>query len=398
MTQILLLFSLFFGISNTSFAETPSAKKVLTIEEKLKKLEEDQEALKEQQTEFYNYVFEGNGRVNTFLDKKLSLGGFFETALVNLSGTDMKTQTSTGSQIFGLNFAAELSPKFHFVSQFITGIGYLLQNPHNNPNVTPNHRQYQGYSVSSLVAQSYLEYSKTPAFKIQTGLGYVPFGHAYQLRDLFLFNRRGGPQLANAGGTTTVGIAFPLWMGVHILGSFNDEDHRWGYNVYSFSPALKPGTLGGGTRIWYNIDGFTFGVSGQSAENLNDTYYTYGADLSYSFDQTGVVLEYARNLSSAGTGTPESYYIEPYYTFSNRNWLMFVVADYLSYPNLKTSAALVDDGFQKWVFGAGINWVPLPETKYRMSLMSHKYIGDSATINGQERSYYSVDLSCSAAF
>lgn len=380
-------------------AETPD--KTKQLEQKILELEQQQQELSARQNEMYVNIVESNSKINTFLDKKVSLGGFFESSIVNLSGPDMVTQTSTSSHLFGLNIAAELGERFNFVSQLITVITYPLQNPHNNPNVTPTKRTFNSFALGTIVAQSYIESTVSSKLKIQTGIGYVPFGYAYQQRDLFLFERRGGPQLTNASNTTTVGMAFPLWMGIHILGTFDvSKVSRWGYNFYSFSPSLKPSTIGGGTRFWWMPDdGVIVGVSGQTGQNISDTYYVYGADLDFHKDQFGFTMEYARNISSdKELQTPESYYIEPHYTFPNNEWLIYGVADYLSFPNLKTGAAQTDDPFQKWIYGAGLNWMPLPVARFRLGLLSHNYIGSTSSINGQQRNYFAVDFSCGVAF
>src|SRR3989344_1845088 len=383
-----ILFFILILITTLSEAQRLSKK---STEERIQELENRIQ-------ELYSRQVEGSGRVTTFLNNNFSLGGFYDGAITSVSGPDTETQFSASSNIFGLNFSTDFSDSLDFVAQFITGLSYPLVNAHNNPSLTPSSRQYLGFGIGSLITQAYLEYENSPAFRIQTGLGYIPFGKSMQQREFVLFRRRGGPQLANPTGSTAIALAFPLWMGLHASGSIDQKKFRWGYNAYTFSPQSNPKTLGMGTRLWMRpIEGLFLGTSLQSGQNSNSTYWTYGFDVDYSIRQFGITAEYARNLDSTDDSTPESYYVEPYYTFTGGSWVIYGVIDYLSQPNLVEGAG-IDNGFHKWQFGGGINWLPFSATRLRLGFLSHDYISESATLITQDRDYLSWDLSCSVTF
>jgi hypothetical protein len=275
----------------------------------------------------------------------------------------------------------------------MTGLTISMQNPHNNPGNTQSHRQFGTFAFGAIPAQAYAEYSVSSAFIVQTGLGYVPFGHALQQREPFLFIRRGGPQLAGS-----VGIASPLWMGVHIQGVFSRDESHLGYNLYTFTPPANTKTLGGGGRLWWSPnEKMTFGLSSQTGKLTNDAYTSHGADVVFQSGSSGVKLEYGRSQLASGASAPVSYYIEPFYGFGGA-WVVYGVADYLDNPTNVMTAASVPDPYQKWVLGGGVNWLPVSNARFRLGLLSHDYVGDTATINGQSRKYYNLDLSCGVAF
>jgi hypothetical protein len=395
----LLIFLSLFSASQT-FAQTKT--KVDDREEQAKRIQELEtkfEELQKRQTDMYRSMLDDSGQVKAFLGRKLSLGGFFEHATTAYTGPDTKPQASAGGNLFGINIAAEFNDQSRFVSQFLTGLSYGVQNTHNDPSVTPSHRQFGTPSIGAIVAQAYSEFEIDPVFKIQVGLGYVPFGHSYQLREPVLFLRRGGPQMITTGGSTT-GLAFPLWMGVHFFGSFPVSGSRAGYNLYTFSPFLSPGTIGEGARVWWEPnDSLTVGVSGQAGKQADDDYYSYGADIAYKFrNASGVILEYARNVFWNGSPSPQSYYVEPYYAAPGGKWIFYVAADYIDFPNYKASGAASADPYSKWIYGAGLNWLPLTYTRFRIGLLHHDYTGDTAVKSGQNRDYESLDLSAGIAF
>jgi hypothetical protein len=94
--------------------------------------------------------------------------------------------------------------------------------------------------------------------------------------------------------------------------------------------------------------------------------------------------------------SPTSYYVEPYLTFAQNTWLIYLAADYLDNPGYKQGA--VADPFEKWVLGGGVNWLPVTYTRFRLSYLYHDYIGDTRTIAGQGRDYHAVDASAAVTF
>jgi hypothetical protein len=365
-----------------------------TADQRLLELEQRQREIENWYSQFYT---QSKGRVSPFLGEKISLGGFFESAVTTVGGTDTNSQISANSNLFGINLAAEFDETFRFVSQVITGLSYTFSNAHNNPHLTPSTRQYGAPAFGALVAASYFELRRSEAFAVQTGLGYTPFGHAFQQREPVLLKRRSGPQMVGAAGTTTVGTAFPLWMGVHILGAFPLERGRVGYSLYSFSPSMKPTTLGAGTRLWWNdSQHMTAGVSFQTAEQTNNSYYSYGVDLEVKYNKFGLLTEFAQNVGSADAPSISTYYFEPYYTFADGEWIVYGVVDYMNNPTRLAGA--VSDSYKKLQLGGGINWLPIQNVRFRIGFINHNYLGASNSINGQKRDYYSVDFSTGVAF
>jgi hypothetical protein len=397
LKTIVCLTSLLIGTFSAlnAQAQTKSAQELAKIEERLKELEKKQEELLKSQTDVYFRSTEGNGRVNSYFGERMSFGGFFENALSGIWGPDTENQFSANTHLLGINIAATFNDKLRFNSQFLTGLNYSLVNAHNNPNLTPNHRQYLTPSFGAIVSQAYTEYSVNPALNIQTGLGYAAFGNSFQQRELVLFHRRNGPQMTSTSGSSGVGIAFPLWMGVHVNGAFSTDKGRTGYNAYTFSPTPK--TLGVGSRVWWEPqENLTVGASYQAARLTNDNYYSYGSDINFKSGDYGVMAEYVRKVLYSGSSSPTSYYIEPYVNLAEGAWLIYVAADYLDNPEGGTTT--IPDPFEKWVWGGGVNWLPTPNTRFRIGYLTHEYIGETASIRGQNRSYNSIDLSCGIAF
>lgn len=351
-------------------------------------------------SEFQSQWLEGQGQVRSFFTNTVLIGGFFESGLTGLEGPDTGSQISANSHILGLNVTANLNPQFRFVSQVLTGLSYTFQNPHNNPALSPPKRQFHSLSIGATVAQGYIEYLHSPGFRVQAGLGYVPFGYALQQRELVLFRRRGGPQLTAASGSNSVGIAFPLWMGVHVLGAFPSGNQDWGYNLYSFSPFTNSGTLGAGSRLWWRpAHQFNLGISAQTGKEVDDPYLSYGTDLNLKQGRWGLTAEYARNEVSHQS-TNETYYAEPFLTFHDDTFVVYLAADYLNnanYTSVKGDAS-VRDPYERWSKGGGVNWLPLPFVRLRLGYLQHDYQGNTATIQGQNRDYESYDLSASVAF
>ncbi|MGZ3691738.1 MAG: hypothetical protein ACXVAX_09550 [Pseudobdellovibrio sp.] len=390
--KILVVLSLFCVLGVKAEAETAS--KTKTVEQRLLELEREQ---KEFNQWYYDYYVQSKDRMAPFLGEKISFGGFFETGVTHLSGPDTPAQVSANSNALGINVAADFNEQFHFVSQYLTGLSYPLVNQNNNPNLAPSQREYEGVSVFTIVAQAYLEYRASQAFAIQSGLGYAPFGQAFQQREPVLFRRRGGPQMVDTTDQNIVGIAFPLWQGLHILGSVDLPHGRWGYDFYSFSPSSNPKTLGGGTRLWWaDSQTTTIGVSLQSADQGQSSYYSYGYDVDVKINKFGVTAEFARSVQSGGAQALVSYYVEPYYEISDGKWLVYAVADYIN--NRDHVVGTIADPYEVMEFGGGVNWLPIPNARIRLGVLNHDYWGSTDTINGQRRDYVSLDLSTGIAF
>lgn len=393
--KILVILILCFSFVNWAMA-APDAKVVKTksIEQRLLELERQQREFNQWYSEYY---IQSKDRISPFLGEKISIGGFFETGVTYVEGPDTSAQTSANSHALGINIAAEFNERIRFVAQYLTGLAYTFQNPNNNPGLTPTQRQFGVPSIASLVAQAYVEIRQSEAFIIQTGLGYVPFGQAFQQREPVLFKRRNGPLMVSAGDAADVGLAFPLWMGVHVLGSFNLNTGRAGYDIYTFTPSTNPKTMGSGTRLWWTDSQYvTMGVSLQGAEQATNSYYSYGADVDVKLNSFGVVAEYARHVLSGGLPASSSYYVEPYFRFYDEKWLVYGVADYIN--NRSHTVGAVADPYEKRAFGGGLNWLPIPTARFRLGFLSHDYIEDTDTIAGQRRDYTSLDFSTGLAF
>ena len=399
MNFLLLSMSLFFAFEFTH-AQTTAQAPINTPVTKIENLEQRILELEQQQIEFNRwyseYYVQAKGRVSPFLGERLLIGGFFETGITHVYGTDMDSQTSVNSNTLGINIAADFTENLRFVSQYLTGLTYPLQNPHNNPGLVPTKREFGAPVFGSVVAHAYLEYRQSELLLVQTGLGYVPFGFAFQEREPVLFKRRGGPLMLNASDATYVGIAFPLWMGLNFQGAMTLPYGRIVYNVYTFSPTNSKNLGVGGRLSWTDSENFTLGTSIQSAEQKTHSFYSYGADIGIKFDRFGFNTEYARSVNSGGRPAVTSYYFEPYYNFENDEWVVYVVADYLENANHAVGA--VTNGYEKLATGGGINWLPTPTTRLRLGILSHNYLNQTDTLGGQGRDYTTLDFSTAIAF
>ncbi len=393
MLRLFFFLNLVF-LPGLTMAQSQEMKRLQLLERRLDDIEN-------RQIEFQGQWIEGRGQVRSFFSNAVSFGGFFESALTNIDGPDSPAQTSANSNLLGLNVSAELYEHFQFVTQLITALSYTLQNPHNNPTLTPSQRQFGTPVFGAIVAQGYAEYTHNQALKFQAGLGYVPYGYTLQQREPVLLRNRSGSQIASTSGARNIGVAFPLWMGVHILGSFPIEADRFGYNLYTFSPSTSPGSLGAGARLWFrNHDQITYGVSGQMAKDVDDPYQSLGFDISGKINRIGWVAEYAKSRVLGRGVVTESYYFEPYLTFMQDKFLLFVSADWLdneAYTSVRGGAA-VPDPIKKWRTGIGINWIPTSFVRTRAAFLIHDYQGDTAEINQQNRDYQSIDLSVGVTF
>ncbi|MCC2678768.1 MAG: hypothetical protein K0R29_1344 [Pseudobdellovibrio sp.] len=370
------------------------AKSAKTTEQRIVELEQRLHDFEEWYNEFY---LQSKNRVSPFLGEKISLGGFFETAISHVGGPDMETQTSANSNILGINLAAEFDENTRFVTQLLHAVGYSLSNPHNNPGVTPSKRAFGAPVIATLIAQAYVEIRRSELLIVQTGIGYAPYGAAYSQRELILFRRRGGPQLLSTSDSSSIGIAFPLWMGVNISGASVMEKGRVGYNLYTFSPSMNSKTIGAGARgFWSDSQNLTLGLSVQTADQGARGYWnSYAADVKYEYEKGGVVAEYAKSKTN-GEKELESYYVEPYWNLKEGEWVLYVAADYINNPN--RLSGVTPDPYEIWRYGAGANWLPIPNVRVRAGILKNDYMNSTDTIAGQERDYYAIDLSAGVAF
>ncbi len=385
------IFSLTF-IAQASLA----SEKIAELQQRLHDLEMQQKEIEDWYTNFYLL---GKDRVGSFLDNKIFLGGYFETSISNISGPDMQTQTSSNNQALGISVTAELNENIRLVTQTLTAGGIPLRNQHNNPNLTPSHREYSGYVFGSLLAQGYLEYRPGNFFNLQAGLGYIPFGIAYQQREPVLFKKRGGPQMLLNDDGTGVGISSALWMGLHIYGFLPFEKKSMGYNLYTVPPASKVNMIGAGGRLWWAVsENLKTGVSFQYGEKVQSSYLSQGVDIDFKHSNYGFLSEYAVVDYSGNDLSAKSYYFEPYYKLFEGRWVVFVNIEYIKLPTRVDAATQTPEPIEKRFYGAGVNWLPLPTTRLRLNYLKHDYIKETDSIDGQKRDYAQVELSMAVAF
>lgn len=365
-------------------------------EEKLKELTRRIEELENQQQELFLQVQPEGNQVNSFLKDNLAFGGFFEAGINVIDGEDTKFQMLNTSNLLGINLAAEYNGRLRFVAQTLTGLTFPLVNPHNNPAATPDERQHNTLVFGSIVSQGYLEYLISNNMRIQAGLGYVPFGYASQQRELVLFIRRGGPQIIRTNNQ----IIAPLWNGIHLSGDYSIDGSDYGYNLYTTSP-IDPSTnqtLGVGGRLWWSSmnNNVTAGVSAQAGKYKSATDEVIGTDLQIRNEKFLLTTEYAQHVTSGED--PWSIYLEPGVMFFDDQWLFYVFGDYAQNPLNTIGATKIPDDYSKWEYGTGVNWLPTSFTRLRMGFTYHDYVRSNARISGQERDYYSFDLSVGVAF
>lgn len=370
------------------------AQDATTLEQLTKRIDE----LERQQDEL---IFLSHGRsnpVNSFLRNNLTIGGFFETGIIAIEGKDTELQIMNNASILGLNIAADYSSRLRFVSQFLTGIGYPLENEHNNPQGSPDERRFGNPIFGALLTQGYVEYTFSSHFRIQGGVGYVPFGHSFQQRELVLFWRRNGPQMIR-----TNNLISPLWGGLHVLGNFaRKSGGEWGYNVYTAN-SIDPDEnrmLGLGGRLWLSTENDTsvFGISAQTGKYRKSTDEIVGGDYRLQKGVWNLQTEYVRHITDGDDSW--SAYIEPGLFIRNETFLLFVFGDYArnSLERLNVSGTEIDNEYEKWEYGAGVNWLPSVYTRLRLSLTRHDYVGETSRIGGHDRDYYAFDISAGVAF
>ncbi|HVK60410.1 MAG TPA: hypothetical protein VM432_02620 [Bdellovibrionales bacterium] len=344
----------------------------------------------------------GKNDVRSFLDDAISFGGFLETGIFAIAGPDTKTQISASANVLGINIAAEFNERLRFSTQVLSTFIFALENEHNNPRAIESQREFGPLVVFTVPVQGYIEYYFSDAFVLQGGLGYVPFGEAFQERDFVLFRRRGGPQMLSASGfADPVGVVDPLWRGIHARGSMAITSGRLGYDLYTHTPSSGADTLGVGARLWGSrSDRLVYGYSIQSGTSDGDSYQSHGVDLSLAMDDYGITAEAALNRASDGDVNVFSYYAEPFYSFNDDEFIVFLVADYIDQGlnTTTTPTGVIPDPIRAWEYGAGVNWLPFPFTRFRFVYTRHDYVGDRAVIEGQNRDYDMIDLSAGVAF
>ncbi len=392
------LFFLVMIISiSVSAAETKTADahSIEDIEQRIIELEQRQ---KDMNIWYENFYLLGKGRVAPFLGESLSIGGFFETAVTHLYGSDMETQTSGNIHTLGLNLAAQFNEKTKFVTQTVTRLVIPLRNLNNNPTLTPPQRGFVGYNFFSIVAQGYLEYRISDFFIVQSGLGYTPFGIASQQREPQLFRLRGGSQIIAYDDGDTIGILSPLWTGLHFYGVL-PVNRNLGYDLYTFTPVTKVSTLGVGGRLWYKAsENVTIGTSVQSGEQAKGHFFSHGFDLDLKYNEYGFVSEYGHATNYGHVLDAEFYYFEPYVKFAEDRWLFFLNAEYIDTLERTDVITHLPDPVKKWQYGGGFNWLPIPNARLRLTYLYHDYIDETDTISGQERDYNVIDFSTAVAF
>jgi hypothetical protein len=368
-------------------------------EEELKELTRRIEELEVQQQEALQQVTERRGVVTSFLMNTLSFGGFFETAMTGLWGPDTNGSFSYTETSLGINLGAEIGSRLKFVSQTVFALIPTTQNLNNDPRAPtiglPAKRTFGQFIPFSVVAQGYLEFAPQPSFRIQGGMGYVPFGVAFQLREPVLFIRHSGPQMIR-----TLDIASPLWTGVHATGEFRGESSHWGYSAYTLTPFFNSKVTGVGDRLWWSTprEGVVAGVSSQVSKRGDDTYKAVGGDVSFNLAPFGATIEYARAF--VRERDPWGVYVLPSVAILGHSLILHATLDYLDDPlNATASGPLrISDPIKKFEYGAGMNWLPTSYTRFRLAYTIMDYVGDTAAPLGVNRDFSVVDVSLAVAF
>ncbi|AZZ35515.1 hypothetical protein CIK05_01425 [Bdellovibrio sp. qaytius] len=397
LAVVVIIFTMIFAVQ-VSWAQDVSRKeKMAELKLRLLELEKQQKAFDEWYFDFY--VLNKN-RISPFLNEKLSIGGYFETGIINIHGPDTENQTTADLHSLGLNLTAEFSERLRFVTQTSTVVRIALENVNNNPQLTPSKRTFREMTNGTYILQGYLEYSASEFLNVQTGLGYAPYGIAFQQRETFLFHQRNGPQMISNDDGFNIAVASALWMGVHIYGVLPIFKNRTiGYNLYSMTPGSNVATLGMGGRLWWSINQFaTAGTSFQYGERQQGSYFSKGLDLDIKYKQFGLLAEYASVVNSGQALDSESYYAEPYYNFLDGHWLVYVSSEYSRILDRIDLATQILDPAEKSVNGFGLNWLPYPTTRYRLGYLNHNYLHETDSTNGQKKDYEAIELSAAIAF
>jgi hypothetical protein len=389
LCQVVLFFALAAVLARPAIcAPAPS------FQEQIDQLKSRIDELQSSQQSLSLNVSENRNPVHSFLADDLAIGGFFESGIDLFTGPDTRTQVSAPSHVVGLNLSAELSENFRFVSQLLTTLNFPLVNMENDPRAAalglPSSRKIQGATTAAAPTQAYVEYTGSDLVHIQGGLGYVPFGYALQQRELVLFVRRNGPQLLS-----DVNYVSPLWSGVHIGGSFFTGSSRMGYDAYSFVPLQTTNTLGGGARLWWTspFEKISGGISTQLGKRPDsDTYRSFGADLEAHLDPFTVISEAVYTFLHAEDAWTA--YVEPRLSIS-RDVLLYVFADYGDDP--VNALSTLAEPYRRLEYGGGLNWLPIPRTRFRLGFYNLDYLGSTQTLSGQKRDLIVLDLSAGVA-
>lgn len=329
------------------------------------------------------------GQVQAFLSEHLLLGGFFEHAVTGIFSKDHSYLLSANSNILGINLGAKLNDKFRLVTQELVVLAFPLTNPHD---VTL--RTYSSTpTILALVAHAYGEYSPSEKFRIQTGLGWVPFGIMLQNREFPLLLRRGGPQIASGG----LGMPFGLWQGLHMLGDFRTDLGTWGYDLYSLTPTTNVNRLGVGERLRWSSpqDKVKIGISSQTLQRGTDTAFNLGGDLEFKVSQFGLRTEYAQSIADGADLWTA--YGQPYVEFAEGKWVLHGDVDYADRP-LHASDVATFIPFERLQMGGGVNFLPWPFLRTRLLFLYNRYLGASATSGGLTNNFYTVEYSAGIEF
>lgn len=332
---------------------------------------------------------ESGGTVGTFLAEHISLGGFFEHAIIFNESTAAAYQVSASSNILGINLGVKLNDKFRFVTQELVVLSFPLLFEADVTRRTFSNTP----TLAALVAHAYGEYTANEKFRLQMGLGWVPFGIMTANREFPLYLRRSGPQIASGGLT----MPFAIWQGIHILGDFDTNAGRIGYNLYSTTPTTDATMVGGGSRVWWSApnDKIKIGTSAQILDWGTDTVFNVGADLDIKYKSFGVRTEYARSFT-AGTDIWTAY-VQPYLELDEGKWVIHADADYANRP-LQANDAATFLPFEKWEMGGGVNYLPWKFLRARLLFLYHDYRGVSATTAGLTNDYYTIEYSTAIEF
>lgn len=385
---IRLFIATLLGFSSLAFSQSREDELLRRIEE-LEKVQESLVLDSSQKTP----------RVNSFFRNNLMLGGFFEPTFTVLTGPDTKTQGTSGQHTLGINISSDVAPKTRFVAQMLSVLGVNLENPHNDPRATTvgqtKTREFNGAILLATVAQGYIEHSLGQNSVIQTGVGYLPLGYAFQQRETVLFVRRGGPQLIR-----TPEIISPLWTGVHLLGRVPSDALNMGYSAYTFTNFNDTKAPGVGGRAWFSTsnDRILTGLSTQVGKRFGDTYETLAYDLRWTPHFGILTFEIAKQF--VNNADPWTAYVEPSFYLYQDELLLYTFADYVDSPQNITGprSANLKDPYKKWEYGFGINWLPNAYVSYRIGLAFHDYVGSTAVVNKQNRDFTSLDFSAGVAF
>lgn len=385
-----VFFLLFLIWSCTALATTQSEN------EELKKRIE---VLEKQQEELLISTEQLKKSVSSFFNNNLTLGGFYDGGYDFITGPDTDTQGSNSSNSFGLLLSADFGNKYRFASQLTQRLDAQLLNEHNDPNAVltgqPERREYNRYTTITSLSQAYLEYTVNRKFNVQGGMGFVPFGYILQLRQQSLFVRQQGPQIVRNRE-----LISPLWSGLHIHGSVKRADNTFGYNLYTFVPTTFAKYISLGGRLWLSghDEKIIAGVSTQVGRDQNEMIETVGADVRFDFHPFQLRTEFAQDI--AKTSDTWTAYFEPGYFVYKEEVLLYAFGDYYFGANHETGSGSLrlPDPYQKWEYGFGVNWLPLPNIRIRTGFTFGDYIGYRAIKQDQDRDFTALNFSLGVGF